>query len=388
MGAAKKKGLSLGCVTLFLSVFVVAFSGFGGWGVYQQLRVDDFLAVDGVVTFSEVGESRGDDGTTYFPDIRFRYTVDGQKHDSGTYRIQQLSSSGRRGKLEIVGRHPVGAKVQGWYDPGKPETAVIDKSFSFFPVIFLGVGILVLAIIIGIWVWHFRGGGSQAEQLEGLERGPRDHGVTLQTFRGGAGQVTSFRGTVVFCIVWNTFCWIFAAIFWFAGVDEDMPWFVWLVIGLFLVIGLVLIVSTIAMAMARMKLSPPELSISVHPLRLGESFEVEFRQLAKRPVHIEQVVVKLVCRESATYTRGTDTTTDSHDVHENEQETSQDIQADSAHPIQGTLEFQIPADGMHTFEAPRNRIDWLLEVHTAIADWPDYKETFELTVEPERVQET
>jgi len=62
----------------------------------------------------------------------------------------------------------------------------------------------------------------------------------------------------------------------------------------------------------------------------------------------------------------------SHDVHEAEHEIVGDIQVDSHHPIDVTLELQIPENGMHTSHAPRNRIDWLLEVCVAAVNWPDY----------------
>jgi hypothetical protein len=101
----------MGCLTVFLLMFVLAFGGFGGWGVYQQFRVRHFLAVQGEVTHSEVGVNRSTEGSTFYPDIRFRYTVDGQTHDTGEYRIQVISSSGQSGKQEIVRRYPVGSKV-------------------------------------------------------------------------------------------------------------------------------------------------------------------------------------------------------------------------------------------------------------------------------------
>ncbi len=387
--------LGIGCATVFLLMFVLAFGGFGGWGVYQQFRVRYFLPVQGEVTHSEVGVNRSSDGSTFYPDIRFRYMVDGQTHDTGQYRIQVISSRGRSGKQKVVRRYPVGSKVQASYDPDKPEVAVINNSFSFFPVIFLAIGVIVLGLIIGIWVWHIKGGSlswmsSLPEQQGAAAREPRGHDVRLRPFKGGP-LVSSFSENVMFCVGWNAIMWTIALVMWFGVEKNEVPWWAWLTLVLFLAIGLYMIIKTIMMGMARMKLSEPTLTASVHPLRPDESFQVHFSQRAKQPVYVERVTVRLVCRKSDTYhTGGGDggTTTDSHDVHEAEHEIARDIQVDSHHPIDVTLELQIPENGMDTCHALRNRIDWLLEVCVAAVNWPDYTETFELKVESERAHAT
>lgn len=153
--AKGKNRVVLGC--LGLSILAVGFGGWGGWGIYQQLRVRDFLSVEGVVTHSEVVVNRRTDGSSYYPDIHFRYTVGGREYNKGTYHIYQTGTSGRRGKQKIVQQYPVGADVQAWYDPKDPDTAVIDRSFGIFPVIFLVIGLAVLGVIVVICVGHLRG---------------------------------------------------------------------------------------------------------------------------------------------------------------------------------------------------------------------------------------
>ena len=169
--------------------------------------------------------------------------------------------------------------------------------------------------------------------------------------------------------------------------DNEVPWWAWLPLALFLTVGLYLIINTIMMGMARVKLSEPTLTASVHPLRPGDAFQVHLSQRAKQPVYVERVTVSLVCRKSDTYCTGGETgstTTDSHDVYEAEYEVAPDLQVDSHHPIDVTLELQIPENAMDSSHAMRNRIDWLLEVCVAAVNWPDYTETFELKVESER----
>jgi hypothetical protein len=53
--------------------------------------------------------------------------------------------------------------------------------------------------------------------------------------------------------------------------------------------------------------------------------------------------------------------------------------------IRGEFEFTIPEDAMHSFVAADNRIDWLLQVHTDVAGWPDYNSDVALQVAPRYV---
>jgi len=267
--------------------------------------------------------------------------------------------------------------------------AVINNSFSFFQVIFFAIGVIVLGLIFVIWVRYIKCGilsrmSSLPAQQGAAAREPRGHDVRLRPFKGGP-LVSSFGENVMFCAGWNAIMWTMALVLWFVVEKNEVPWFAWLTIVLFLAVGLYLIINTIMMSMARVKLSEPTLTASVHPLRPNESFQVRFSQRAKQPVYVERVAVRLVCRKSVTYHTGggggqSGTTTDSHDLYEAEHEIAREIQVDSHHPIDVSLELQIPENGMHTSHAPRNRIDWLLEVCIAMANWPDYTETFELKV--------
>jgi hypothetical protein len=387
VGAAQNRSqLVIGCVTVFLLMLVVGFCGFGGWGVYQQFRVRSFLPVQGEVTHSEVGVNRDGDGSTFYPDIRFRYTVDGQKYDTGQYRIQVINSSGRSGKQKVVRRYPVGSKVEAWYDPDQPEVAVINKSFSFFPVIFLAIGVIVLGLVIGHWVWRIKGGGrgSMSSLPDPQANETRGHDVRLKPHESGP-YTSSFRETVIFCIGWNAIMWTIALVVWFFVEHKDIRWWSWLTLALLLAVGLYMIVKTIMMSMARVKLAEPALTASAQPLRPNESFEVHYRQRAKQPVYVDRITVGLVCRKSDTYYTGGEnrTHTDSEDVYKAEHEIAHDLQVDSYHPIDVALKLQIPENGRDTCHAMRNRIDWLLEVRIAAANWPDYTETFELKVQSE-----
>lgn len=157
---------------------------------------------------------------------------------------------------------------------------------------------------------------------------------------------------------------------------DGLPWFVFLFIGLFAAIGLWLAFVAIKQLLASMKFELPQVTVSFQPFCLGEEFTGRFHQAAKSHATINRVLIKLICRETATYTAGTSTTTVTEDVFTKELEL-QDVQrADAVNAIQGEFQFRIPADGMHTFVADNNSVEWLIETDTDVQGWPDYKASF------------
>ena len=187
-----------------------------------------------------------------------------------------------------------------------------------------------------------------------------------------------------FAVVWNGITYVVGGVMLYSG---DAPWFAKLIIGLFAAVGLAVMIAAIKKLMAEAKLHPPEITVSVQPLHLGEEFTGQFSQAAKSQATINNVSTKLICRESATYRSGTDTTTVTHDVH-SEEFTLADIQnADALTGLKGNFQFRIPEDAMHTFTGNKNTIQWMLETHTDVAGWPDYTCSLLLNVALQRIAE-
>ncbi|MHC4886361.1 MAG: hypothetical protein ACYTGH_14885, partial [Planctomycetota bacterium] len=82
--------------------------------------------------------------------------------------------------------------------------------------------------------------------------------------------------------------------------------------------------------------------------------------------------------ESATYTQGTNTRTDTETFLELPLHESPSIQPG------GDAEGLLPLDTMHSFEAENNKIEWSIQVTGEIPWWPDIDESFPVTVLPLR----
>jgi hypothetical protein len=90
-----------------------------------------------------------------------------------------------------------------------------------------------------------------------------------------------------------------------------------------------------------------------------------------------KLTIWLEAREEATYTRGTDSVTEkniffSRPIFESAVGGALDSQAGIA----------IPADAMHSFEAPRNKILWAIKVKGDVPLWPNFEDEYRLTVLP------
>ncbi len=134
------------------------------------------------------------------------------------------------------------------------------------------------------------------------------------------------------------------------------------------------------------RLGKPDILISKDELRVGESFSVQFAHTFANDITLEELVVQLVYRETATYQQGTNTRTVTYeDVIEEYELPAGDYRA--GYMMAENYTMRIPPDGMHTLRVRRNRIQWFVRVKAGIPKLPDYVETFELTVIPELAHE-
>ncbi len=167
--------------------------------------------------------------------------------------------------------------------------------------------------------------------------------------------------------------------------DEGL-WVVWIFVVVLEAVGLVLLAVFFHQLLARRKVAPPEVFVSVQPVYLGETFTVRVRQSFKGSCQLNRITLKLICREEATYRRGTSTYTDRRDVYEEAHTLAEAQQMQPGDVLEEELQLKIPEDAMHTFAAQWNKILWYLHLHVDIAAWPDFKEDFHFQVAPRRAE--
>jgi hypothetical protein len=87
--------------------------------------------------------------TTYTPIVHYTYSVDGTTYDGARIKMG-LSSGGEGRALDIVERYPIGAEVTAYYDPGDPDSAVLEQGADRTGTyLFGGIGGLFTLIGLG-----------------------------------------------------------------------------------------------------------------------------------------------------------------------------------------------------------------------------------------------
>ena len=155
----------------------------------------------------------------------------------------------------------------------------------------------------------------------------------------------------------------------------------WL-LGLFLIpfvlVGLFLVGVAVQQAMA---LSNPRPIITVRSstIPLGDDLEVTW-EIEGRLEKLRRLSIELEGREEATYRRGTSSVTD------REVFAMIGVVQQLAPAIQGVGKGRvtIPERSMHSFDAPNNKIVWVLRVRGEVPSWPDSDDEFPVTVVPSR----
>jgi hypothetical protein len=338
------------------------------------------------VQSAEVEEHRGEDSMTYSIEVRYTYVAGGRERTGTRYCFLTGSSSGYSGKKAVVDRLTREPETFCYVDPDDPDEAVLERGltgdiwFGLIPLVFsvVGLGGLIYAV------------RKVARDLEGTaEPSARASGLPAATTSAGPVElkprqspVAKFIGIGLFAGIWNGIVSIFAWNVIEGWRSGQGSWFHTLFVTPFVLIGLGAIGAVVYQLLALFN-PRPRLVVSSNAVRLGEAFDVRWELRGQR-TRVGTFAIMLEGREEATYQRGTNTYTDKESFAALpivELEDPRDMAA-------GSTSFTVPADTMHSFEAPNNKIVWSLAVHGDIAFWPDVKEEFAFTVLPVRREES
>jgi hypothetical protein len=134
-------------------VFLGVGIGISTWGssVLKNAKASSsWPIVEGKVVASDVERERSTSGTggerrtstTYKANVFYEYSVDGTKYSSDKVSFGEYSSSNQRHARQIVNRYRKGKIVQVYYNPGKPDVAVLEPGVSWSSYMPLGMGVV------------------------------------------------------------------------------------------------------------------------------------------------------------------------------------------------------------------------------------------------------
>ena len=115
---------------------------------------------------SRLTEWRGKKSTLYSAEIRYEYTVDGTRYESGRISVYPVwSTSHLTSPQQLVADHPAGRECSGFVNPRNPKEAVLT-SVDGSPekmrlLVFILIGSGLFTMVAGAIAWVF-GGDAQA----------------------------------------------------------------------------------------------------------------------------------------------------------------------------------------------------------------------------------
>lgn len=356
------------------------FMGVKNWLTLRDTQ--DWVEAPATVIWSRVQSHAGDDGTTYSVDIFYRYQYQGQRYRSNRMRLASGgSSSGYDGKKEIVDRYPKGHQFTCYLNPKRPWEAVVERRMSVLITI-LAIGLpLVLCSIGGLWLrWLLAGAraprGGAGVRITGnpVQRASSSEELV---FRVGRSRLLWLGGSLLIALFWNgiiTFLLVDVIRGWSKG---DLDWFLTLFSIPFILVGLGLMVHFFYRILILFN-PRPEVRLAADDLVLGHEVTLAWK-LAGASSRVSKWSLHLVSSESATFTRGTETVTESKVIYEGvivETEDPREI-------AQGRATFRIPPDLIPSWKSKHNEISWKIVQRGEIARWPDIREDHAITVQGE-----
>jgi len=394
VSARAAKG-GVGCLVIFFGIFFVVGMGFFYHFFIRPLwmisSARNWVEVPCMVESSEVVRHTGDDGPTYSIDILYRYEHGGKEYRSSRYQFMSASSSGRKGKQEVVRRYPVGRQTVCYVNPKLPSQAVLNRGFTpdmwfgLIPLVFVLVGLLGVVFTVRTANKKARRASSvRRTSAMDMSRPGTPRAVPSQSGPLELKVKSSPWGKLIamsfFALFWNGIVGVFVGVVinaWLRGNAGFIEkWFLPVFLIPFLLIGLLLIYMVFHSLLA---LFNPRVRVRLSTGRLtpGLQLEVEWR-VEGRHDRLERLTVHLEGREEATYSQGTRTYTDKSvfaKVPVAEVAAGADMRS-------GRASLTIPEEAMPTFEATHNKILWSIHVRGVIRRWPDVEDELGVEILP------
>jgi hypothetical protein len=188
-------------------------------------------------------------------------------------------------------------------------------------------------------------------------------------------------------------CSVFAALFW-NGIISIFVWrliadwnrmgrFRWFQVAFlapFVLVGIVLIIAVFATALRWFMsglVGRIEVELAEHPVAPGRAIRIHVAQ--RGAMALKGVEARLICTEEASYLAGTTRSTATKEVARHLLFDPDQSPDGGRLPLE--FEFTVPADSMHSFQAPNNKIKWTVRVEGRVLGLR-FRDDFTLAVVP------
>lgn len=121
------------------------------WGIptaRNAAKSGGWPSVEGSIRLSEMTTNydNQDGSVSYSAKVLYAYSVNDTEHTGSTIAFGDYGSSDPAHAGGIVSRYPVGSKTLVYYDPGDPNTSVLEPGATWSSFVGIIAGIIFLAI--------------------------------------------------------------------------------------------------------------------------------------------------------------------------------------------------------------------------------------------------
>jgi hypothetical protein len=152
-------GLPMLFVWAFLFGGVITLA-YGAVSSMEAFYSSSWPSVEGVITLSQIDTflSESDTGSTtmYHPQVSYNFRVDGTVYQSDLINLGDYSTTNLQWAQKWLSPYPIGKTVSVFYDPGRPEKAVLEPGPTGGLLIPLFVGVIVTTVGVFLLVLLLR----------------------------------------------------------------------------------------------------------------------------------------------------------------------------------------------------------------------------------------
>lgn len=396
-------------LAFFVGLFLLGCLGF--WLILRsflmpELRAGrEFLPTSARVLEVRLGTAVREGQTLYRPEICVEYRVAGRIHRVWTYDIHTAQGNGYSVDREHAERSlrsfRAGQSITAWYDPTRPEVAVVERGIRWWTWLFLLIPFSFVVLGAGGISYHVWRWGKSVERLA-VQGKPL--ALSLSAHPDAAlfpfvpeipsgieqpGEHLPYRLPVLGLPSRALMAWLAAAVFWNGSVlglsvgtyhAGKFDWSFTLFLIPCLMIGLTLVAAFFRQWMVTTAIGQTVVEISDFPLLCGQRYRVYLRQTGWLKMNYLEML--LVCEEEATFQHGTNTRREARRVWQKTLVRHEKFEILRSVPFEVETDVDIPGGMMHSFRSPHNEVRWRLHVRGNAQDWPIFERIFPLVVLP------
>ena len=357
---------------------------FVGLPLWRAVEAWGWVEVPCRILESRVAEDRSSDGTVYRVEVRFAYDFPpvgpssgrepaaavAQAHESTRYDLSGgMYSSGQGPKALEVADLPPGRVTTCTVDPDDPSEAVLRAGlpsgfwFGSLTLVFVAAGVAM--ILTGL---------RERRRARALRRAPPTAGEAARPVELARaldyGEIVVI-GAFAVCLnvaAWSMFISELRAS-WILGKSISLTSLVFPLFGL-------LPIWFFSGHLRRLLNPRLRMTVNRSTLRPGETLELQWVCVGD-PTRLSALQLAVEGRESATYTRGTEITSDTS-VFARYRLVALKTSAKIA---RGQTTFVVPTGTIASFVAPHNRLEWFVTVRAG-GRWSDVEDDYPITVLP------